>query len=345
MSNNRNQRYRYLIAIFLVLPILGFSPGDTYAKTIIRFATLAPEGSAWMKAIRALDQEVRDSTGGDVQFKLYPNMAMGDEKDVLRKIRLGQINGAGFTGVGLGEIDPELRILELPYLFDTEQELDYVTDQLTTYFSDRLKDKGFVLLGWADVGWVYFLSKKPVADPSQLDGVKVWMWEGDPLAEAFFEELHKAPVQLPITDVHFSLQTGLIDAVYCSPLAALALQWYTKTEYISDIPFTNAIGAVLIDKGTFDKISPDNQRILLDLSRKQLRELLVQSRKDNAESYQVMLQQGLKAAPSTQAQRDQMRTVGERVQQRLTGSLYSQELLDRLKGLISEYRASHPGKK
>lgn len=291
-----------------------------------------------MNAMHALDEELRQESGGDVGFKFYPNMSMGDEKDVLRKIRLGQINAAGFTGFGLGEITPQIRILELPYLFRSEAEIDYVTSVLADNFSKVLSDKDFILLGWADVGWIYFLSNEPVAEPKHLKDLKVWMWEGDPLARAFFEELNKKPIPLSIADVHLSLQTGLINAVYCSPLAALALQWFTKVKYISDIPFTNAVGAVLLDKKIFNKLSPNHQELLLKLSEKHLRALLVQSRKDNDTSFNELLLEGIKSIKSTPEQRQLMLDIGLRVQERLAGELYPRELLELLRAELRSYR-------
>jgi len=285
-----------------------------------------------------LDDELREATGGGVGFKFYPNMSMGDEKDVIRKIRLGQVNAAGFTGRGLGEILPEVRILELPYVFDNVREIDYVTGELTGYFEKAFAEQGFILLGWAEVGWIYFLAKKPVAEPEDLRGTKAWMWQGDPLAEAFFKELGKSPISFPVTDVNLSLQRGAIDAVYCSPLAALVLQWFTRLKYISDIPFTDAIGAVLLDKRTFDRLCPEHQTILKELSRKKLRDLVLQSRSDNREAYRQLIAEGLEPVPSSSDQRRLMKEIGVRVQERLADDLYPRELLDRVRALIADCR-------
>jgi TRAP-type C4-dicarboxylate transport system substrate-binding protein len=303
---------------------------------LIRLATVAPEGSAWMETMHAIDKEVRAQSGGEVGFKFYPNMSMGDEKDIIRKIRLGQINGAGFTGFGLGEILPEIRILELPYLFHNDQEIDYTVECLTDTFRQHFADKGFIMLGWADVGWIYFMSRKPVASPKDLTGLKVWMWEGDPLAKAFFTELKKTPVNLSVADVLMSLQTGMIDAVYGSPLTTLVLQWFTKLQYVSDVPFTNAVGAVLLDKATFDALTPDQQRILLEISAVKLKELKQRSRQDNRDAYTRLIKEGLKPVESTEADQAEMRGIGLRVQERMVGKLYSQEMLDNLRSIVKK---------
>lgn len=297
-----------------------------------------------METMHTIDKELNEQSGGEVAFKFYPNMSMGDEKDVIRKMRLGQLNGAGFTGNGLGEILPELRILELPYIFNNEAEIDYAVSELTPYFEKKLVDRGFVLLGWADVGWVYFLSNQPVLKPNDLKKQKVWSWAGDPLADAFFKELDKTPIQLSITDVHMSLQTGLINTVYCSPLAALVMQWFTKVKYISDIPFTNAIGAVLIDRKTFDKLDYDHQTFLLEISSKYLRQLLLKSRKDNNEAYQYLTQEGLEVTISTDEQRKAMRKVSIGVYNRLADDLYPRELLEQLLLILKDYRIKNAHK-
>lgn len=329
------------VLVIVVLICLGASP--LMGAQVIRFATLAPEGSTWMKAMHSLDDEVRAATGGELGFKFYPNMSMGDERDVLRKMRLGQIQGAGFTGFGLGEILPEVRILELPYLFETDDEIDTVTAILTERLAAGFSERGFVLLGWADVGAIYFFANKPVCEPKDLNGLKVWAWEGDPLAKAFFEELGQSPVPLSVADVHLSLQTGMVNAVYCSPLAALVLQWFTKVKYVSDVPFTNSIGAVLLDKRTFDQLSPEHQRVLLEASRRNLRQLVLRTRKDNREAYEELLRQGLVKVQSTPAQRGQMRAIGVRVQNRLAGKLYPPELLHKLRQVLVEYRHGTSG--
>ncbi len=291
-----------------------------------------------MTSMRAIDEELRKTTHNEVGIKLYPNMSMGDETDVIRKIRLGQINGGGFTGFGLGEILPEIRVLELPYIFDNDEEIDYAVGKMTPYFRERLAEKGFVLLGWADVGWIYFMAQKPVASPKDLKSLNVWMWQGDPLAKAFYTELGKAPVALSVTDVRLSLQTGMIDAVYGSPLATLVLQWFTKLKYISDIPFTNAVGAVLIDKKSFDGLSEAHKKALVEVSEKHLKTLLTQTRSDNQDAYQRLQKEGLISVTSTQTQRDEMRAIGLRVHERLAGDLYPREVLEKLRGAVNEYR-------
>lgn len=334
---NYSDRFRdYKLSILFFLIVFLSIPSSSTAMQVIRFATLAPEGSTWMNVMRSIDEDIRHATNGEVGFKFYPNMSMGDENDVIRKIRLGQINGGGFTGFGLGEIAPQVRIFELPYLFDSDEEIDYVKTKLTPRFREDFAAKGFILLGWADVGWIYFMARSPVASPKDLDGLKVWMWQGDPLADAFYTELGKTPVSLSVTDVRLSLQTGMIDAVYGSPLSTLVLQWFTKLKYISDIPFTNACGAVLMDKKSFDQMKPEHQQALMEIAGKRLKELAAKTREDNRLAYKRLQDEGLQVVNSTEAQRAEMRGIGYKVQNRLIGKLYSRELLDEVLSTTKE---------
>jgi len=293
-----------------------------------------------MVAMRDIGREIQEATSGEVGFKFYPNMSMGDETDVIRKIRLGQLNGGGFTGFGLGEILPEIRILELPYLFNSELEIDSTLAVMDDRFRTRFAQKGFVLLGWADVGWIYFMANKPVAEPKDLNGAKVWMWEGDPLARAFYEELGKTPISLSVTDVMMALQTGMVDAVYGSPLATLVLQWFTRLKFISDIPFTNAIGAVLMDKPSFDALPLETQHIILDIAGRRLRELVLSSREDNRKAYEQLQKEGLVVVHSTETQRAEMRAIGVKVEEKLVGKMFDRELLSELHRFLQRFRSS-----
>jgi TRAP-type C4-dicarboxylate transport system substrate-binding protein len=205
-----------------------FSVGLVFGQTKIRFATVAPEGSTWMKVMREYANAVEDATNNEIEFKIYPGQVAGDEKDVLRKIRIGQLDSGGFTGVGLGEILPEVRIMDSPFLFRSYEEVDFVAEHFYNYFSKKFEEKGFILLGWAEVGFVYVFTNKPINALEDMNGVKMWMWEGDPIAEATFRAFNISPIPLSITDVLTSLQTNLINGVYISPYACTVVQWHTK---------------------------------------------------------------------------------------------------------------------
>ncbi|MEJ2054458.1 MAG: TRAP transporter substrate-binding protein DctP [Calditrichaceae bacterium] len=280
--------------LVILISLLFISTAFSGDAVKIKFATVAPEGSTWMMVMDEYNKAVQEATNGQVKFQIYAGMVQGDEKDVLRKIRINQLQAGGFTGVGLGTILPEVRILDAPFLFRNYDEVDYIKNKFFDRFASNFEQKGFILLGWAEVGWVYVYTNKPVNNVKEFKGVKMWMWEGDPLAEATFKAFDISPIPLPITDVLTSLQTGMIDGVYTSPLACIALQWYTKIKYMIDVPLTNSNGAALVSKRMFKKLTPDQQKALKDLGRQYFDKLTGLSREDNKKSTKAILKSGVK---------------------------------------------------
>lgn len=326
----------YWVAVFISISLVGnlFSQ-----KHIIKFATVAPEGSTWLKVMNELNDEISKLTNGEVRFKIYPGGIQGDEKDVLRKIRLGQLHSAGFTGVGLGEILPESRIFDSPLLFNNYQEVDHITALLTDDLSRKFEEAGYVLLGWTEVGFVYVYGNKPITSLPDLKGTRMWMWQGDPIAEATFNALGVSPFPLSVTDVLTSLQTNLIEAVYTSPLACVSLQWYTRVNYMMDVPLADAAGAVLISKKSFDKLPENYQLILREKSKEYMTRLIGLSRQDNEQSIELMKKNGMKIVHVPEANLRDFRSAGEKARRSLVGRLYSQELLDRVENSLKEFRS------
>jgi len=220
-----------------------------FAKPLkIKFASLAPRGSTWLNVMEDYNKAIKDLTDKQVSFRIYPGGVIGNETDVLRKMRIGQIHSAGFTGVALGEIYPEVRIFDAPFLFKDYEEVDYIHSLFFDQFAKKFEENGFVLIGWAEVGFVYVFSKDPIRSINDFKKVKMWMWEGDAVAEATIRTLNFKAIPLAVTDVLTALQTGMINGFYHSPIGALTFQWNTKVNYMLKIPLTNAIGAVVISK-------------------------------------------------------------------------------------------------
>jgi len=322
--------------------VLGPGVGSSYAgvkKTRIKFSTLAPEGSSWMKQMRRLAEEVEKKTEGRVSFKFYPGGVSGDEKDVIRKMRVGQIHAAGFTGVGLGQILPEVRVLDLPFLFETDEQIQHVYEKLSDYFYGRFEEKGYVLLGWVPVGWVHFFSTHKISSIGDIKKTKAWMWEGDPLVEETYNALGVKPVPLSITDVLLSLQTGLLDTVYASSQGALFLQWFTKVKYMSRLRMGYATGAVLISKKKFNSLPEDCKPVLKELSKKHLKQLVQTIQNDNATSIDIMRDNGVELIEMPEKKViEEFHQAGALARKNLVGKLFSPELLQRVLKHLQEVK-------
>ncbi|MHB8535807.1 MAG: TRAP transporter substrate-binding protein [Sulfuricaulis sp.] len=264
--------------------------GESY---VLKFATLAPIGSTWMNIITDWANEVDKESAGRLRFKLYGGGVSGDEPEVLRKIRFGQLQGGALTGHGIGYIYSPARVLEIPFLFRNYAEVDYVRAQLMPEIRAGFHQNGFELLGWMEVGFVQLFSREPIYSLADMKKRRIWLWQGDPLGSAFFDASGISPVPLPITEVYTSLSTGLIDTTLAPPLGAIALQWFTQTHYMTDIPIMDGIGGLIVSRRFFDQLPPDLQALLRRTGEAAGQSLVAETRRDNAKSLDVLKKHGV----------------------------------------------------
>ena len=326
--------------LFFILVFLSFPVGTAAAEThVIKFATLAPEGSTWMKTMRALEKTIKEKSRGEVLFRVYAGGVAGDELDVLKKIRIGQIHAAAFSGVGFGEILPLVRVLDLPFLFRSGAEVDRVLQELEDHFSNQFLAKGFVLLSWAEVGDVHLFSKHPIRKLEDMARVKVWTWSGDPIAKETFTQMGTVPIPLSITDVITSLNTGMIDTVYAPPLGALALQWNRYVKFMTSLPLAHSTGAVLISAETFKKIPEIHSRMVKEEFKAAMVRLTGELREQNQESIRAIEKSGVTILPMpSDADLKPFYRVHDQVAAKLAGDLFPKELLERIRKILATMR-------
>ena len=322
---------------------LTMLPAASVAETLeIKIATLAPEGSSWIKTFHAIDEEVRTKTDKQVGFKFYPGGVLGDEKDMLRKMYIGQINGAALTSAGLSAIYSEMDVFQIPFLFKSYHEVDYVLEEMTAFFQKGLEENGYILLGWSEGGFVRLMSTVPVATLDDLRKAKVWTWEGSPMTKAIFDQANVSAIPLSVPDVLVGLQTGLVDVVYAPPSGAISLQWFTKIKFMTDVKLIYLIGGLVMQKKVFNKISPDHQKILLETCRRRMNELKTTIRKENQEAIQVMVKYGVKIITPTAARVGEFLKVSDQAMQRLEGKSFSKKIRDEVTAKIEAYRKKNP---
>jgi TRAP-type C4-dicarboxylate transport system substrate-binding protein len=323
--------YLLILLICLMIPasVRGSEP------LIIKFATVAPEGSTWMNTMRDLEKVIGEKSNGRLGFRIYPGGVAGDELDVLKKIRIGQIHCAGFSGVGLGQILPMVRVLDLPFLFRDHREVDIVDAEMEGFFGDRFREKGFEFLSWAEVGDVHLFSQSPIRKIDDMARLKVWAWTGDPIAKETFSAMGTNPILLAIADVTTALNTGMIDTVYAPPLGALALQWNLYTKFMTSLPLAHSTGAVLMAKNFWDRIPPDLRKMVKEEFRQAMARLTSELRKQTAESIGLIEKSGLTVLPMPDsADLNKFYKVHDRVAKALTGTLYPKDILDRVYGIL-----------
>ena len=335
MLKLRIKRITSLILIFLSTFGLKAAMADS---TTIKVALITPEGSAWTNVLNEMADEVNDLSNGDVDFKIYPGGVSGDELDVIRKMQAGRIHAAGFSGVGLGVLLPEIRILEAPLLFHKYEEVDLVKAKLYEEFSAGLDKRGYVLLGFAEAGFVYIFSKNNIADPNWMSTARMWAWKGDPVAETFLKILGINTYPLHVTDVNTGLETGMIDSFYSPPLAAVAFQWHSKIRYILDYPVVNSTGALVMRKDKFGRLSPKNREILKKSAAKYCNKLIEMTRRDNAEAISIMKTSGITLVSPSEEQKTMFKEKAAQSYLENIPNLYSEELLERVQQILNEKR-------
>ncbi|MBT8132541.1 MAG: TRAP transporter substrate-binding protein DctP [Gammaproteobacteria bacterium] len=250
----------------LALTILLQATAAQAAVHTLKIATVSPEGTYWMTQMRAGAAEIAERTDGRVNLKFYGGGVMGNDKKVLRKMRIGQLHGGTFTAGGLAERDPSLQIYGLPLLFNSNEEVRYVREKMDALLIRRLEEKGqLVSFGLASGGFAKLMSNQPIRNLDDLRGQKVWVPEGDSVSYAAMEALGLAPVTLPLTDVLTGLQTGLVDIIGSSAVAAVVLQWHTKVRYISDLPVSYVYATLALDKKAFEKLTPADQLVVREV--------------------------------------------------------------------------------
>lgn len=334
-----------LLSVGAAALVAAATVGSASAENVeLRMATLAPDGSSWMKILGKGSVEIDQKTSGRVKVKYYAGGVQGDERDVVRKINLGQLDGAALTSVGLSMIDESIRVLELPRLFTSVEELDYVSDKMWPYFQDKFAKKGFILQDRGEVGWVYFLSKKEIKAVSDLKSQKVWLWGDDGIVKAMYKKLGIAGVPLGVPEVEPSLTTGRIDAAYGSPLAAVALQWNTKVKYITSLPMSYAIGATVVKADVLKKPSAEDKELLLKIARGMSKVLRKQIRKDNIEAKKQMLRKGVQESETPAGLVSEFDKAAAAVWAELTGKMFSKVELEQVLKHRADFRAKNGAK-
>jgi len=316
-----------LVTLFFALTLTQLA----LAAQQIKLAVLVPEGTSWGTSLKNFSKEVEAATGKEVTFKLYYGGVAGDEPDVLRKIRIGQLHGGIFTGKTLGEINGDVRVMEMPFTFyDDNKKASKVLSKLAPQFNQNLKTKGFVGLGFYEMGQVYLVSTKKVATLNELKGVKIWSWEGDELVKAMIDSLELVSVPLSLPDVLSSLSTGIINAAYAPPLGILALQWHTKIKYLVDFPTAYSIGALLVSNKMWDQISPGNQTKIMQISDKYIKIANEKSALENAAAREQLKKSGVEFVSFPAADYKQAASVRSKVISKIKDKYISSKMIETL---------------
>lgn len=271
-----------------------------------KIATLSPDGSYWMQRMRAGADRIEQQTSGRVKFKFYPGGIMGDDDGVLRKIRLRQLHGAALSSSALSDVYPDIQIYNLVLKFASLAEIDYIRSKMDEKLIEELEKQGFVSSGFAEVGMVYIMSTVPIQSLEQMRSNKVWVPSKNFIALEAMKAFQIAPIPLPLRDVLVGLQTGMINVAAAPPTAAIALQWHTKIQYVSDFPLMYSFGVFVLDKKTFARLALEDQQIVRTILREIAADIDQRSRQDNLDAIKALKANGIAFLPVNAAEREQL---------------------------------------
>ncbi len=324
-----------VLALWLLL-----GAGGAQAVTL-KIATVSPEGSGWMKVLRESGKEIAKRTDGRVTLKFYPGGVMGDDKAVMRKIRIGQLQGAVLTTGPLIPLYKDIQLFNLTMTFRNLDEVDYVRQRLDKTVLDGLEANGFTAFGFAEVGFAYAMGMEEGTSVAHARAQKVWIPDGDVAAAQAVAAFGITPVPLAITDVLAGLQTGLINGVAVPPIGALALQWHTQLKTAVDLPLLYIYGMLAVSNKYFEKISEADQLVVRELLGAAVNEVNSTSRSDHEQALAVLRQQGIKFAVPSDEETAEWRKYGEEANELMVREgLLDAALYGKVKQLLAEYRAS-----
>jgi TRAP-type C4-dicarboxylate transport system substrate-binding protein len=323
-----------LAAIALLLLDSSIANARTF-----KIATVSPDGTFWMQEMRAGAKEIKKQTQGRVEFKFYPGGVMGSDESVLRKIRIGQLQGGAVTAGSMTAIAPDIAIYELPYLFASLDQVDFVRSKMDGELIKELEKNGFVSFGLAEGGFSYMMSDEPLQTVADVRNKKVWLPSNHPVGDAVFSSADISPVPLPLSDVLTGLQTSLIDTIITSPIGAIALQWHTKISYVMDEPLTYFSALLVIDQKAFNKLKDEDREIVRSVMGDAFIRINEQNRKDNVAAKQALMNQGIKFIQLSPASAKEWRQVGEMAKKKLEKqNKYSDRAYDDLMNYLDESR-------
>jgi len=328
------------ISVAILAVLLAFGGVSPAAGAVLKIATLAPDGTAWMKEMRAAGAEIQKRTEGRVEFKFYPGGVMGSDATVLRKIQIGQLQGGAVTVLALARIFPDSQLYGLPLLFRSHAEVDYVRARMDAQLMEGLARNGMIGFGLVEGGFAYLMSSGPVRRISDLKAEKMWAPEGDSITPTLYKAAGVAPVVLPLADVYTGLQTGLITGVGMSATGAIALQWYTKTRYLTDVPVYYTAGALVIDRRAFERLAPADRDLVRSVLTPAFQKLDRESRRDDAAARAALKNQGIEfVRPDAAAMQEFERVAAQAREEIGKQGLYTPALLEALEGHLRDFRA------
>jgi len=331
---------RYFLFVVLLAVVLVGLPGSVPSSRAeeaitFRIASLAPAGSSWMKVLNAWKKTLESETDGRLKLRFYPGGAQGDERDFVRKMRVGQLDGGVVTMTGMSMLVRPMVILVLPNFLDTYEKLDRVRTKMAGEFEKLFDDEGFTMLAWGDAGKTRLFSQRPIEKPSDIKSMRPWMWKDDLVFIEFYDVIGANGVRLGVNEVYPGLQTKMVDVVTSSALTAVALQWYTRVKYMTSHNSSIIAGGMVMRKEKVDALPPDLKETFLRTCERVEVLLNKTIRRDDQKAYDVVLTKGI-TATDTSKYMAEWDAAAKKVRDRMTGRVFPKSLLQAVEAAAAD---------
>ena len=306
----------------------------------LRIGTLATKNSLYHRQLMELGEAWRTAQGGNAKYLVYPDGSQGGETDMVRRMRIGQLQGGLLSVVGLREIEPSIAALQnMPLMFKSWEEVDYVRGKMRPAMEKKFLDKGFVVLAWGDAGWVRFFSKEPAVRPDDFKKMKFFAWGSEVEQQEIMKSLGYTPVPLETGDILPSIQTGMINAVPSTPYFALATQIYTTASNMLELNWAPIVGALIITKKAWDELTPEGQAAVREAGAKAGVQLRAKARQEVDDAVDAMKKRGLKVNKPNAEQMQEWNTLADNLYPRVRGKMVPADTFDEVVGHLKAFRA------
>jgi len=326
----------------MALVVLGMSVANTAQANPqqLRIGSLVPKNSLYHRQLLDVAESWRTAQGAGAKYLVYPDGSQGGEAEMARRMRIGQLQGALLSVVGLREIEPSIAALQsLPLLFRNWEELDYVREKMRPAMEKKFLDKGFVVLAWGDAGWVRFFSKEAALRPDDYKRMKFFAWGSEPDQQSIMKSLGYTPVPLETTDILPAIQTGMINVVPSTPYFALATQVYNTAPHMLDINWAPIVGALVVTRKAWDSMAPNVQAALRTASDKAGAQIRIKARQEVEEAVDAMKKRGLTVNKPNPAQMKEWTDLAEKLYPRIRGTMVPTDTFDDVMAHLKTYRA------
>ena len=328
----------------VLIVLMGASLPALAQKLQINLGTAAPEGSPWHKILQKTRGDWERTSGGRIGIRIYPSGVQGDEVEMTRKVRIGQLHAVGLSGVGLAHVEPGVGCLAIPTLADSYEEFDYIRDRIAPRLERLVEQKGFVVLQWSDVGWVHFFTKTPAKTPDDIRRLKLFTSAGDPEGERLYKEFGLKVVPLAVTDLLPSLQTNMIEAFDVPPLFALLDQSFGLAKNMIEVKWAPLAGATVLSRKTWERVPEDLRPKLLEAARQAAAGMRSDIRRMGDDAVREMQKRGLTVVRLDPATAAKWHSEAEAAYPKMRGRVVPADLFDEALRLRKEFRAKRPGR-